>query len=130
MKKESYQTLQDEWVKLNNVKKGDRVKVEMISPSRHLGWDNSWTILMDKFVGKEAEITCIKSDGSGIELNANYDFPFFCLGVKQSQPIVIKLNDDYKAVYKIGNDYVSVGCQQIEIKVIRELLSQIDKTNK
>lgn len=45
------------------------------------------------------------------------------------QPIIVKLNEDYKAeVLKNGD--IKVGCQTIPVKAVRELLKQIDENEK
>jgi hypothetical protein len=76
----------------SGIKKGDMVKVTRIASDEEQGWDNSWTIVMDKLVGGIYEVT---NDGeeygfSIFDPDHGFEFgvPYFILEKQDSQPEV------------------------------------------
>jgi hypothetical protein len=126
--KENYLLLQEQWVKLNNITVGDKVRVVMSCPSRHLGWDNAWTEGMNNYIGQTIEVIGI----GGVEgiCFKSYHFPFFCLEKVKEEKFQFKLNDSYDVGYIKGQSYVSVGCQKIDVGIIRKVIEEVDKLNK
>lgn len=124
---ENYLALQNEWVKLNNVKKGTKVQVVSTFPSLRNGWNNTWITVMNNLLWEDCEVVSI--DGiNGINLTYNnnlYGFPFFVLEVVNNS-IQRKLTKDYDVIWDKGNNYVEVGCQKVLINDIRQLLKDID----
>ena len=96
-----YMEAQNKFIKITNLKVGDRVKVLRKANNYELGWCNTWNLNMDKYIGK---IYIIKEffDNSGIVLGDEYfHFPFFVLE-KVEEPkyqfkdkdVVLVRNDD------------------------------------
>ena len=48
------------------------------------------------------------------------------LEILQQKVISLRLTEQYCAEYRMGNDFVQVGCQKIPVEKIRELLNLID----
>ena len=75
----NYLEKQDEWIKSNVLKVGDKVLVKSKAESYKQGWDNCWLSCMDDAVGKIHSITRFNG-GSGIGLDFSvYNFPYFVL---------------------------------------------------
>ena len=55
-KETSYEERQAEWMKANNIKVGDKVKVIRKCKSGENGWDDTWLRIMDIAVGKVLKI--------------------------------------------------------------------------
>lgn len=89
----TYLERQKDWVKENNLKEGDKVKVLRSCENGKDGWNNSWVKEMDCFIGKEFKVDYIYEDEDfGISLEnevfyEQYDFPYFVLEkVKEVKP--------------------------------------------
>lgn len=50
--------------------------------------------------------------------------------VKGNNTFIMDITEDYEARYVVGNDFVQVGCQRVQVEKIRELLSAVDHLNK
>lgn len=63
----------------------------------------------------------------GFELKASE----FLLNIwaESKRTVSVVLNSGYKAEYTEGDDFVSVGCQQIKVAKLRALLKEIDKVS-
>lgn len=71
----SYQERQEEWIKANNLKVGDKVKVVKEVESYKDGWGNFWTERM-----KAGKIHIIETYfDNGVALSDGYRYPYFCL---------------------------------------------------
>lgn len=88
--KKSYEERQDEWIKANDIKAGDKVRVLRKAKSYEDGWDNAWLDSMDKGIGETLTV-----DGScgdcGIALYGSmfghwYKFPYFVLEKVEDKP--------------------------------------------
>jgi len=77
-----YVERQKEWVKENNIKVGDKVKVVSEAEDGQDGWDTCWAKGMTGMIGGEYEIEDI-NDKYGFHIFQNsvedFYFPFFCL---------------------------------------------------
>jgi len=71
-----------------NIKKGDLVRVCRKAVSFELGWELSWTPVMDKFVGRIYEVMSVDKYGIVLqnEEELQYTFPFFILSKIWTQP--------------------------------------------
>lgn len=78
-KEPSYIDRQNEWIKKNDIKIGDQVKVTRIASGFESGWGNMWVDCMDKQVGKILRVKRIAEIHSGIQLDDNFYYPFFVL---------------------------------------------------
>jgi len=91
-------------------KVGDRVKVVMIAHNHENGWDNTWTSMMDKYVGEEGDITFICSGSKGIHLDSGYNFPFFVLERVESPEEKIKRISE--KIELLISSLKNVGCTE------------------
>ena len=110
-----YMEAQNKFIKITNLKVGDRVKVLRKANNYELGWCNTWNLNMDKYIGK---IYIIKEffDNSGIVLGDEYfHFPFFVLEkveepkyqFKDKDIVLVRDSDDgywFVAAYKEYNN--------------------------
>ena len=76
-----YKTKQNQWIKENNIKVGDKVKIVRSAMSYEYGWENVWISIMDKYIGKVFTIEPESYTGNrGIMLgDAKHYFPWFVL---------------------------------------------------
>lgn len=75
MNTKSYQERQDEWIKANNLKVGDKVKVVREAIDYENGWENCWVDRM-----RVNEIHTLKSHfGNSVLLSDGLRYPYFCL---------------------------------------------------
>ena len=78
----NYDKAQAEWIKIHNLKRGDKVLV-FCKAGEDSGWWASWIDEhMDPMVGWVYEVMNIGHEGQGIHLdgpNNNWWFPFYCL---------------------------------------------------
>jgi hypothetical protein len=127
----NYQTLENLWVKQVGLKQGDYVKVLFEVPSYAQGWNNTFTSAMKSTVGKTLRVVSLKNNGTGISLEMSnsmniQDFPYFCLE-KTTKPVqIVKLNEQYSAEV-ISKTMVKVGCQEISVSAIKQLLKEVEK---
>lgn len=110
-----------------NLKIGDIVKVTHRVPSGNLGWEADWVSQMDIMIGKEFKVKDI-SKIYGIDLG--YNFPAQCIEVIKRGPVnvSVKLNSDYTAIIHKNGD-VEVGCQTINIGMVKEVLAAYKELN-
>ena len=74
----NYIVRQNNWLKANNIKPGDKLRVTKKHPSESKGWGNIWVDKMDDYVGKK--VTFISSFPLGIRLEeAPFAFPYTVL---------------------------------------------------
>ena len=80
-KEPSYEERQAEWVKANNIKVGDKVKVIRKAKDYENGWGNVWDDAMDSGVNEVNEVIDINNkDGIYLDLgDYNFWFPYFVL---------------------------------------------------
>lgn len=83
-KKESYEERAKKWIRDNDLKVGDYVKVIRRAKDYEDGWDSCWTKGMDDFVGKVIPVLTIgEARGVLISLRCcewiGCDFPYFVL---------------------------------------------------
>jgi hypothetical protein len=127
----NYKTLENLWVKQVGLKQGDYVKVLFEVPSYAQGWSNSFTSTMEYVVGKTLRVDSLNTNSTGIALALSdsigtQSFPYFCLE-KVEKPIQkVKLNKQYTAEV-ISKTMVKVGCQEIPVSAIKQLLKEVEK---
>jgi len=129
--KSDYQTLEDLWVKQVGLKKGDYVKVLFEVPSYAQGWNNSFTEVMKSWVGKTLRVNDLGTVYAGIALKSSdsiltQSFPYFCLEKVEKPVQKVKLNEQYTAEV-ISKTMVKVGCQEIPVSAIKNLLKEVEK---
>lgn len=77
-KKEPYVEQAKKWIKENELKAGDYIKVLRKAEDHENGWGLFWIAEMDNCVGKTLRVDTIDSDEYGILLG-RYRFPYFVL---------------------------------------------------
>ena len=92
-KEPSYIDRQNEWIKKNDIKIGDQVKVTRIASGFESGWGNMWFDCMDKQVGKILRVKRIAEIHSGIQLDDNFYYPFFVLEKVKEKYVPFDLSD-------------------------------------
>lgn len=128
--KSNYQKLEDLWVKQVDLKIGDYVKVLFAVPDWAQGWDNTFTSRMEECVGKTLRVKDFVENSRGILLElpntmSTLGFPYFCLEKTTKPKPIVKLNDQYSAEV-IDKTKVKVGCQEIPVSAIKQLLKEIE----
>lgn len=84
-KEPSYAERQEKWIKENNIKKGDKVRVVRQAYDNEDGWDNFWAEDMDEAVGKVGTFSGIPAvpRESGIDVDVpdvgGFRYPYFVL---------------------------------------------------
>lgn len=121
-----YTQLQNTWIKQNNIKKGDRVKIIATGAPYMLGWDCGWTSEMSKMKGKIGIITDICTL-SGFNITGAGDndfwFPFCVLEKVKKVDVKVKINKDYTAV--INDDgSVTVGCTTVPYHILDDIYTK------
>jgi hypothetical protein len=86
--KEIYVELQKQWVKLNDLKVGDEVKVISKAEDLQMGWGTYWVDTMDDYILSTCEVSGI-SEHFGLKLNYRW-FPFFVLQKVEKKPMIVK----------------------------------------
>jgi len=86
--KEAYQHLQASWVKDNNIKVGDIVKVLRIPKRNELGSDCWSACYYQTAVGTEISVDFVYPDKIVLD---GYGWPFFCLEFVRKAPPKIKI---------------------------------------
>ena len=90
-KEEPYAERAKKWIKENDLKKGDYVKVVRKAKDYEDGWDGRWTKERDDFIGKVIPVSDI-GESTGVILSycccdwAGYDFPYFVLEKVEPEP--------------------------------------------
>lgn len=69
-------------------------------------------------------------DGSSSKVNSISFEEFFNGLFVPEKPLEVKLNSEYTALYEVGSDYVSVGCQKIPVDKLEELCKVIKDSKK
>ena len=64
----SYREKQKQWIKENNIKIGDKVKIIKKSFEGDNGWNLCWIAIMDTVINNTGIITSIETDSIGIEV--------------------------------------------------------------
>lgn len=104
--KVSYIEAQEKWIKENNIKVGDRVKICKTRPANQYNWLYEWVFQMDKWLNKECTILRIHKNSIRLEEDTElWDFPFYVF-TKIEEDKDIKINDwvffDYIQANKEG----------------------------
>ena len=138
-KEPSYEDCQDEWIKANNLKRGDKVRILRKAKAYENGWRNGWVDSMDGTVGKVCYV--IADCGcDGIKLGTSqgsWRYPYFILEKVEDKPTytdddIISSSNDPRLKTAIGklvyfhDDRESVLCNANNDVAIGTLTS-IDK---
>lgn len=126
--KKSYKKRQAEWVKENDIRIGDRVRLIRAASDREDGWPNAWPDTVNKWVGKMLEVKNI-NDGNIACYNPDADdwfgFPYFVLEktteskdkewtvsyglkVKTGDPVLARDDRDEEWVFSLFSHVVTV----------------------
>lgn len=84
--KKSYEERQEEWVKANNIKAGDKVRVLRKAESHEDGWTNTWASDMDEAIGNIRVVREFYATGIELDDPASYRYPYFVLEKVEDQP--------------------------------------------
>lgn len=124
---ERYVKLQAKWVKANNLKPGDEVKILRKAGNCESGWSNIWAEEMDSCVGKILEVRKI-TEGSVVLYTEDgsdwWQYPYFILEkvmknkdkewtisyglkVKTGDPVLVRDGEDEKWRYALFSDVLS-----------------------
>ena len=76
---ESYEMRQIAWVKDNDIKIGDKVRVVREADNYKDAWGNTWEYGIDPFIGKVYEVLKIKEEGIILNHKGCFLFPYFVL---------------------------------------------------
>lgn len=68
-----------EWIKDNNLKQGDRVRILRVPKRKEGGWTNSLGHNMKNYVGFLLEVNQVRTDARGIYLSDGCCWPYFVL---------------------------------------------------
>lgn len=87
-KKPTYEERQAEWIKENDIKTGDKVRIVRKARDNEGGWDNNWAPSMSDAVG---EVGCVIEDpsASGIRVetdDCSFAYPYFVLEKVADKP--------------------------------------------
>lgn len=101
----SYIELAIKWIKDNDLKVGDYVKVTRKAESNEKGWNNIWKVCMDNYIGKTVCVDDIdKTDGT-IYLsfgNSFYDFPYFILEKAEPNYVPFSNMEEFADAYELN----------------------------
>lgn len=81
------------------IKVGDKVKVVRNAADYEDGWDNEWIPIMNAAVGNEYKVISNNGElGFTLDLDSNYDFPYFVLSkvVEKTEPSPQPTDDDFE----------------------------------
>ena len=83
----SYKNKQKQWVKENNIKINDKIKIIMKSFKNDNGWNNNWIDEMDSYIGKIGIINEINDNNIFIifDDNRGFSFPYHVLEKVESK---------------------------------------------
>ena len=91
IEKKSYKERQAEWIKENNLKPGDKVRILRKTEDYENGWQNGWTHSMEGSIGEIC--TVIEDCGcDGIEVKSSqgtWGYPYFVLEKAEDKPAYI-----------------------------------------
>ena len=80
---QEYLSMQNIWVRANNIVEGSRVRITRIAKGHAHGWVNSWVDEMDCTVGRIFEVKTNTEPHNlstlGIHLSCHFSYPFFIL---------------------------------------------------
>ena len=87
-KEKPYEERQAEWIKENDIKVGDKVRIVRKARDNEGGWDNNWAPSMSDAVGK---VGCVIEDprASGIRVetdDCSFAYPYFVLEKVEDKP--------------------------------------------
>lgn len=84
LREKTYKERQAEWIKANNIKEGDKVKILRKTKPHEDGWGDIW---VGNEVGKIGVIDVIHSDNIRVRTNTeNYWYPYFVLEKVEDEP--------------------------------------------
>lgn len=84
LREKTYEERQAEWIKANNIKEGDKVKILRKAESHEDGWNDIW---VGNEVGKIGVIDVIHSDNIRVRTNTeNHWYPYFVLEKVEDKP--------------------------------------------
>ena len=106
---EIYKELQAQWVKLNDLKVGDKVKITCKAEDHQGGWGNCWARSMTHYVGNTRAVISIRPT-LGVELSGCGRYPFFVLEKVEIPKIVKSLTDILSIEAKDGVDIYPEDC--------------------
>lgn len=119
--KKSYTERQDEWIKKNDLKIGDRVRITRKAGNYEDGWGVSWASFpMDSFIGKEA---CVRDINGGAGIHAEcekdfggWNFPYFVLEKVEPKDKEMKKSYVYRQAEWAKENDIKIGDK---VRVIR-----------
>ena len=128
--KNFYPSLQLEWVKEFDIKRGTYVKVLSEFPSYTNGWDNTWVREMNAAISQIYPIIGITDSGICLKVNGStWEFPFFILEA-DPEPERILIGDYEVSFLPEEKGYIKVGCQVVTIKEIKTIIEKLKELGK
>ena len=128
-KEPSYEERQAEWVKANNLKVGDKVRIVRKARGKEGGWDNYWTSSMNDAVGEVGcVIKALGASGIGVETDScSFDYPYFVLKKVESKYIPFDLGKEEDRARLRGawirrKDYPGDEYQIVGISITNDLV--------
>lgn len=109
VKRITYGDLERKWVKDNDVKAGDYVKITRKAQDYENGWDNVWSSKMDEYVGKIVKVLRTDIYEEGISLSCSgtcYFFPYFVLKKVNVQYVPFTSPEEFISEYQQREDNV------------------------
>ena len=118
----SYKERQAEWIKANNIKEGDKVKILRKAESHEDGWDDIW---VGDEVGKIGVIDVIYPDNIRVKTNTeSHWYPYFVLEKVEDEPEYIPydlsdaehrelLRDEWVVSKKTGSEGKIIGFHRL-----------------
>ena len=104
-----YGDLAGAWIRDNNVKVGDYVKITRKAQDYENGWDNVWSSEMDEYVGKIVKVLRTDIYEEGISLSCSgtcYFFPYFVLKKVNVQYVPFTSPEEFISEYQQREDNV------------------------
>lgn len=108
IEKKPYKERQAEWVKENNLKVGDKVRILRTAEDMEDGWGTVWSIFMNETIGEIGTVIDI-STYNGIRVGS-WNYPYFVLEKVEDKP------EEAKPVFKVGD----------RVRIVKEWVDFVD----
>lgn len=126
MKESLYEALQKTFIKYNNLKVGDKVKVLRSAVNKEQGWDGIWTDSMDSLIGRTLQFRSVIRIDKGLALQT-FEVPRVCYGLPFFVLEKVEEPDDIR-VYNENSRLDALVCKESDddpepIRIYRGRLS-------
>ena len=121
IKEKTYKERQDEWLRANGIREGDKLRIVRKAESHEDGWDDTWEPGMNNEVGNIGHVVVDNGD-KGIAVYAkcgSWNYPYFVLEKVEDEPAYIPFDlSDPKDRGFLRDKWVKAKTTGIEAKVI------------